>query len=68
MKHEEILKALRDKHMLFGVSVITSNGEKSIIATEVGWQMKTAFGYFEYTTEELADELVGWGEEILYID
>ncbi len=69
MNKDEILKALRDKQKrYFSVDIVTIKGTKTVFDTKDGWKMNCFMSDLYYTTEELAEELAGWDEEILYID
>ncbi|NFO38908.1 hypothetical protein FDB42_02095 [Clostridium botulinum] len=69
MNKAEIIKALRDKKKrYFSVDIVTEKGTKTVFDTKDGWKMNCFLGDLYYTDEELANELIGWDEEIIYID
>ena len=67
MNKEQILKAIQNLQNKDGM-IITENGDNSILNNgKDKWRMKSNFGWLEYTTEELAEELSDWDEEIFLI-
>ena len=67
MNKEQILKAIQNLQNNDGM-IITENGDSVI--QNIGkdkWKMNSGFGYLQYTTNELAEELSSWEEEIFQI-
>lgn len=66
MDKDAILKALLD--MKEGGGIVTTEIRDAVVQRNGDvFRMKTGFGYFLYSAEELAEELADWEEEILMI-
>jgi hypothetical protein len=66
MDKDAILKALLALNE--GGGIVTTEIRDAVVQRRGdNYRMKTAFGYFSYSAEELANELSEWEEEILMI-
>lgn len=66
MDKDAILQALLN--IKEGGGIITTEIRDAVVQRRGDtYRMKTAFGYFEYSAEELASELADWEEEIYMI-
>ena len=68
MNREKILSILKSKESEEGVFVTTDLGDKWVSRFNNSWHFKTALGFLDYTSEDLAQEMSEWDEEIISIE
>lgn len=67
MNKEEIIKVL-ENNKNSNLTISTELDDISILNIGEGeWKLKTAWGWFQYSLEDLAEELSEWNEEIYRI-